>query len=228
MERICAIDFAGTIVEPDVIEAADAFRSRVLDKQPAKEEQLSDDSHFAANRERVAELTGITGDMDIRYQGVDGDPATVDGEAYQNIVASDMFRTGMFVEARERGDDIYVDGIFDALQQLQEECTLAILSTARTDIISGVFSIVPPPVAFAHVVGQSPVLGREKTALAEELVTAGDVVCVIGDSMDDIAAADAVGAASVFVTWGHATGGEEGAADHTVNRPDELPSVVEG
>ncbi|MDY6769001.1 MAG: HAD hydrolase-like protein, partial [Candidatus Nanohaloarchaea archaeon] len=213
---------------PDVIEAADRFRAEVIGKQPADEAELSDDSHFAANRERVAALTGITADMELPYRDVDGTFTTLTGEAYQNVVASDMFRTGMFVEARERGDDIYVDGVFDALEQMQETYTLAVLSTARTDIIAGIFSIVPPPVEFAHVVGQSPVLGRDKPELAEELAEEGDVACVIGDAMDDVRAGQAVGAETVFVTWGHATGDEEDAADHTVNRPDELPAVVKG
>ncbi|MFB6294851.1 MAG: HAD family hydrolase [Candidatus Nanohaloarchaea archaeon] len=223
---VCAVDFAGTLLDPAVIEAADAFRAEVLGREEVGDADYADDTHFAENRRRVADLTGVMADMTVTVR--EGERTrTLTGEQYQNTVSSDLFRTGVLRATRRRDGDVFVDGMPDALTAVQDAgYRLIIVSTARTDIISAVLQVAGCPATFDRIVGQSPELGGGKEELMREAAHHGSVRCVVGDSMPDIAAGHAVGARTVFVSWGHASGGEEDAADRTVAEPVELPDAV--
>ena len=95
-------------------------------------------------------------------------------------------------------------------------------------IITGILAIVKCPVKFDFVVGQDPVLSRDNNEfLVDELSKEGEVKYLIGDKMYDLKPAEKINAKSVFVTWGHPTGGEEEFADFTVKDAKELVKVIE-
>jgi len=54
----------------------------------------------------------------------------------------------------------------------------------------------------------------------------GDVVYALGDKMSDLEAGKKAGAKTIFVTWGHPSGGEGDFADHIIDHPSKLGDII--
>lgn len=216
------VDFAGTLVKTEVIDEANRFRAKVLERGlPTKEEHGNPKELYKINREFVSKLTGIREDMQIHYRKNDNTNMELKGEGVLNQISTTLFQIGMYMVAKKYGKEIFYPGMVEELGRVKDK-GLAIVSGVRTDIISGIMRITGIKI-FQEVIGQAPALGLSNTELLEQLQ---DVEFVIGDKLSDIEPAKKLGARSVFVKWGHASGGEEEAADYIVNEPKDLRQIL--
>ncbi|MBR9676768.1 HAD hydrolase-like protein [Candidatus Woesearchaeota archaeon] len=227
-DKIVMVDFAGTLVKASVIEEANEFRSKVLERGlPSIEEHAHPDELYKANREFVEKLTGLTKDLKVQYRKNDLEFMELTGEQLQNQVATNLFQIGMYMSAKKHGLSIVPEGFVEQLQRIQKAgYKLAIVSGVRTDIISGMLQIAKIPVAFDFVIGQPPILGVNNEENIKLLQEKGTVTFVIGDKLSDLEPAKGVGAKTVFVKWGHPSGGEEEFADYTIEKPEELEKII--
>ncbi len=227
--RIVAFDFAGTLIRASIIEEANKFRAKVLKRSlPKAAEHAHPDTLYQVNREFVEMLTGITPSMRLQYTTNAKEDIELSGEAVQNQIATTLFQIGMFMAAKKYRQEILPEGMLKQLQRLQElGYTLAIVSGVRTDIISGMLQIAEIPLEFDHIFGQPPMLGVSAEEQLRKLQAEhGRVFFFIGDKKSDLQAAKKIKAQAVFVTWGHASGGEAKVADAVVEEPEDLEEVV--
>ncbi len=231
LERIIVVDFSGTLIKPVVAEEANLKRYDLLGiKRPNETEhkrQHGTKEHYATMTRYIDIEFGIKDEMRIRTRQNYGGSLELMGKDIKTMIMTDLFRNFMYLVAQERGLGIYVNGMLDALIAIQEGgYKLAIVSGIREDIITGMFAITKCPVRFDFVCGQDPVLSRSNEEMNKELSGQGKIEFIIGDKMSDLAPAKQFGAKTVFVTWGHQTGGEEGFADFTVNEARELVEII--
>jgi len=225
-ERIVLVDFAGTLVKAEVIEEANEFRAKVLQKAlPTKEQHADPEAFYKVNREFVEKLTGLNGKAKIRYRKNDLGFMELTGEQAQNQISTNLFQIGMYMAAKKYGKNLFPDGLIEQLLRIQKRgYKLAIVSGVRTDIISGMLQIAGIPLKFDYIYGQPPILGIEnQEADIEELKSKGTLEYVLGDKLSDLQRG---AKKSIFVTWGHPAGGEEKYADYTISNPKELEKII--
>jgi len=92
--------------------------------------------------------------------------------------------------------------------------------------LSGLFSITKIPVEFDYVYGQDPVLSKDSEKLLDKLAEKGEIAFIIGDKLSDLKPAKKFNAKSIFVKWGHPTGGEEEFADYSVSSAEEIEKII--
>ncbi len=220
-DKFIAIDFAGTLVTPEFINKANEFRAQILDRAlPTKKEHTNPEELYKNNRELVEKLTGLSANHDVLRTELTGEVIEVPGEAFQNIIATNLFMVGCFQAAKELGMRSFPKGLDVELLSLQERgFKLAIVSGVRTDIIAGVLAITGFPVVFDDILGQPATLGVSGIQQLEELPK---VAWMIGDKESDAQDAKAVGAKSAFVSWGF---GEDVKADLAVITPADLKKI---
>ncbi len=223
-ERFVAIDFAGTLVTPEFINKANAFRAKILNTAlPSHEDHNNPEELYKNNRKLVEALTGLLAEHTVLRTELTGEVLEVPGEAFQNIIATNLFMIGCFQAAKELGLKAFPEGLDKELLRLQEDgFTLAIVSGVRSDIISGVLEITGFPVVFGDILGQPATLGVSGVEQLQELQERGEVAWMVGDKESDVKDAKTVGAKSVFVTWGF---GEDVQADIVVRSPADLRSI---
>jgi len=216
-----ALDFAGTLVKPEVVEEANEFRAEVLEREVPGEDEYGDSEElYENNREAVEQLTGVKEHHNVRNRETLGE-VELKGKEYQNVISTDLFRIGMLKAAEEHDGYIFQEGIREALEQLSEEYTIAVFSGVRTDIITALFKITGIR-SVTYVLGQPPQLGVSNNDHLEELMREGSLEHIIGDNIDDLEVGKEYGAETVFVEWGHESGGEKDVADQVVKSPEEL------
>ncbi len=232
MDKIVAIDFSGTLVKSFLAEKANLKRYEILGlEKPSKEEHKKlhgTKKHYDIIKQQLTENYGLDSNAKIKYLQNYGNEIELSGDDVNTIIMTDLFRIGMYSVAREHSKEIYSDGILDVLKIIQERgYKLAIVSGIREDIITGIFSITDCPIKFDYIYGQDPVLSRgDNKMLNEELTKQGKIKFIIGDKMSDLEPAKQVEAKSIFVKWGHATGGEEEFADYSIDKPEELLEII--
>ena len=221
MAKIVVVDFAGTLIKPEIIEEANAFRSKILERGlPSKEEHGQPDKLYKINREYVEKLTGLRSDMKIRYRENDLDFLELSAELTENQISTNLFQIGMYMAAKKHGKDIIPEGLLEQLERIQGlGYTLVIVSGVRTDIISGVLHIAGIDLEF-EIYGQPPVLGRSNAA---DYKMIGKIAFILGDKIMDFADARAQ---KIHVQWGYTAGGEEEAADYSIKDPKELENII--
>ncbi len=226
-EKIVLVDFAGTLIKAEVIEEANILRSQILKRVlPSKQEHGHAETLYKANREFVESLTGLKKDMRIEYTENDLDRVEIEGEKYQNQIATNLFQLGMYMAAKKYTKKMIPEGFVEELQRIKQlGYKLAIASGVRTDIISGMLQIAQIDVPFDYIYGQPPILGVSNKENLKKVQAHGTVEYVIGDKMSDLEVTKE--AKTIFVTWGHATGGEQEFADHTINKPEELQKIIQ-
>lgn len=226
-EKIIVVDFAGTLIKAEIIEEANEFRSEILQRElPSKDEHGDADKLYKNNRDLVENLTGVNGDMSVRYRENDGDYLDLIGSDLQNQIATNLFQIGMYKVAKKYGLGIFNDGFVDTLLELRGKGkVVAIASGVRADIISGMMQIAGFD-GIDIIAGQSPILGRNNYDLFEEVNKQGDIVAVVGDKLSDLEPAKKYGAYSIFYRGGHPTGGEEDFADYSIDSPKELLNIL--
>ena len=228
-ERIVLVDFAGTLVKAEMIEEANIFRADVLQKSlPTKEQHADPESFYKVNREFVERLIGLKSDAKVRYRENDLDFMELSGEDVQNQISTNLFQIGMYMVAKKYGKDIVPEGLIEQLQRVKDlGYKLAIVSGVRTDIISGMLQIAGIPFEFDYIYGQPPKLGVEnQESDVEELKSKGLIEYSLGDKLSDLERGKIDGCKSIFVKWGHPSGGEEEIADYTINHPKELENII--
>src|SRR3972149_11129722 len=162
-EKIVLVDFAGTLVKAEVIEEANVFRAKVLQKAlPTKKHHANPEEFYKVNREFVEKLTGLDTKAKIKYRENNLEFMDLTGKQVQNQISTNLFQIGMFMAAKKHGRDIVPKGFAEELQRIKKSgYKLAIVSGVRTDIISGMLQIAKVPVEFDYIYGQPPVLGIE-------------------------------------------------------------------
>jgi phosphoglycolate phosphatase-like HAD superfamily hydrolase len=227
MTDIILVDFAGTLIKTEVLDRANELRSNILNRSlPDAQEHAHSETLYANNREYVQALTGITEDMQIQYTSHKLDCVMLSGSEVQNKIATTLFQIGMFQAAKQYGADMFVEGMIDTLTQLKQQgFRLAIISGVRTDIISGMFQIAGVEI-FDHILGQPSRLGISNEQQYQQISELGDVTYVIGDKASDIEPAKHFGCKSIFVDWGHPTGGEEELADYSISQAKQLMDII--
>ncbi len=229
---IVVVDFSGTLVKPFVAEEANLNRYKVLGLTPPSEQDRKrhhgTKEHYDPLRARIGEIYGIRSDLMFRFLQSHGFEIELNGTEYETMMMTDRFRDEAFKIAKERGLNIFSDGMIDALQTVQRRgYKLAIVSGMRLDIIAGLLGITLCPLRFDFIYGQDPILSRDDNKLlTQELAKQGTIEYIIGDKMADLEPATMVGAKSIFFKGGHPTGGEEQFADHTVARAKELEDII--
>jgi phosphoglycolate phosphatase-like HAD superfamily hydrolase len=229
VERIVLVDFAGTLVKAEMIEKANEFRSHVLEKSiPTTEQHAHSESLYKVNREFVEKLTGLPSNCKVKYRENDLEFLDLSGADVQNQIATTLFQIGMYMVAKEHGKNIFPEGLLDQLARIQQAgYKLAIVSGVRTDIISGMLQIAGSMVTFDYIYGQPPKLGKKnQDADVKELKSKGSIVFSLGDKLSDLERGTHEGCKTIFVTWGHAMGGEKEIADYTINSPTELEDII--
>jgi FMN phosphatase YigB (HAD superfamily) len=228
MPRIISLDFAGTLIKAEVIEEANEFRARVLQRSiPSKEEHANPEELYRINNQYVSKLTGLEKGMTVRYRQNDLDFIDIPAEKYLNQISTNLFQIGMWTVAKEYGLEIVPEGMVEQLQRMKKlGYRLAIYSGVRTDIISGMLQIARVPVKFDYIYGQPPVLGVGNEENLNSIKQHGQLAYVIGDKLDDLEAGRKAGAKTIFVTWGHAMGREEKFANHTISEPVQLERII--
>ncbi len=228
-DKIILVDFAGTLVNAEIIEEANEFRSAILNRGiPAKDEHGNPELLYKANREFVESLTGIKKGMKVHYRKNDLGFMDLTGEQVQNQIATNLFQIGMFMAAKKHGLGIFPEGLVQQLKRIKKlGYKLAIVSGVRTDIISGMLQISKAGLEFDYLYGQPPVLGEENQASAiKELKKRGSIAYSIGDKYSDLERTRLPGTKLIFVRWGHASGGEEELADYSIINPEELKEII--
>ncbi|MEW5897526.1 MAG: HAD hydrolase-like protein [Nanoarchaeota archaeon] len=229
MERIVLVDFAGTLVKAEMIEEANVFRANVLQKSlPTKEQHADPESFYKVNREFVEKLVGLKSDARVKYRENDLDFMELSGVDVQNQISTNLFQIGTYMVAKKYGKDIVPEGLIEQLQRVKDlGYKLAIVSGVRTDIISGMLQIAGIPFEFDYIYGQPPKLGVENQETdVEELKSKGKIEYSLGDKFSDLERGKIDGCKSIFVKWGHPSGGEEDFADYSINNPKELEDII--
>ena len=229
MERFVLVDFAGTLVKAEMIEEANVFRANVLQKSlPTKEQHSDPESFYKVNREFVEKLIGLKSDANVKYRENDLDFIELSGTDVQNQISTNLFQIGMYMVAKKYGKDIFPEGLIEQLQRVKNlGYKLAIVSGVRTDIISGMLQIAGIPFEFDYVYGQPPKLGVEnQESDVGELKSKGTIEYSLGDKLSDLERGKIVGCKSIFVKWGHPSGGEEEIADYVMKDPKELEDII--
>ena len=54
----------------------------------------------------------------------------------------------------------------------------------------------------------------------------GDIVYSLGDKLSDLERGKESGLKSIYVKWGHPSGGEEEFADYSINTPKDLEKII--
>ena len=225
-EKIILVDFAGTLVKAEIIEEANLFRAKILQKAlPTKDQHADPEALYKVNREFVEKLTGLKTKVKVRYRKNDLAFMNLTGEQVQNQISTNLFQIGMYMAAKKHGKKIIPQGLVEQLQRIQKlGYKLAIVSGVRTDIISGMLQIARIPLKFDYIYGQPPILGMENQEQdIKELQTKGILEYVLGDKLSDL---QRTATKSIFVTWGHAAGGEKDYADFSISKPQELEKII--
>ncbi|MEM4245649.1 MAG: HAD hydrolase-like protein, partial [Candidatus Nanoarchaeia archaeon] len=166
--------------------------------------------------------------MKIKFIQNYGEEIELSGKDVKTMIMTDLFRNGMYFVASKYGKNIYAEGMLDSLNKIKRRgYKLAIVSGIRKDIITGMLAITKCPLKFDYVYGQDPVLSLDDNEfLNTELAKKGKLEYIIGDKLDDLRPARVFDAKSIFVRWGHPTGGEEKFADFSINHPKELERII--
>lgn len=232
-DKIVVVDFSGTLIKSFVAEEANLKRYEILGiPTPSKAEHKKlhgTKQHYDIIKEHIAEKYGISDDMKIFFiQNYDGE-VELSGKDVKTIIMTDLFRDCMYLVASENKQRIYADKILESLGVIQQRgYKLAIVSGIRKDIITGLLAITNCPIEFDYIYGQDPVLSRDDNQqLNNELAKRGAIRYIIGDKLDDLKPSKKLKAKSIFVRWGHPTGGEEDFADYSINTPDELKKIIQ-
>ncbi len=230
--KIVVVDFSGTLIKSFVAEQANLKRYDILGipkPSEAEHKQLhGTKKHYDMIKQHISDKFGLADDMKIGFiHNYDGE-IELSGKDVKTIIMTDLFRDCMYQVASENGHNIYADGILDSLKTIQSRgYKLAIVSGIRKDIITGLLAITRCPVNFDYIYGQDPVLSRDDNQqLNNELAKKGTIEYIIGDKLDDLKPAEKLKAKSIFVKWGHPTGGEEDFADHSISTPKELGNII--
>lgn len=223
--KIIAIDFAGTLVKAEIIEEANEFRTEILNRsKPTTDEHADPDKLYKVNNEFVEKLTGLKQNADVFYTTNEMHDIKLKGNDIQTQIATNLFQIGMYMAAKKHRLNIIPEGFIEQLKRLKQKgYKLAIVSGVRSDIISGMLEIAGVPVEFDFIKGQPPILGRDNL---DDIKTLENVEFFIGDKMSDLERAKPVDAKSIFVKWGHPSGGEEEFADFTIKTPKELDHLI--
>lgn len=232
--RIVSVDFSGTLVKPFVAEEANLKRYDVLGiPKPSKsvqKRQLGTKEHYNIIREYIEKKFGVSDNLKVCFIQNYGEEIEMSGKDVKTMIMTDLFRNGMYFVAAKYGKSVYAEGILDSLRTVQKRgYKIAIVSGVRKDIITGVLAITKCPLKFDYILGQDPVLSLDDNEfLNEELSKRGRVEYIIGDKLDDLKPADSLEppAKSIFVRWGHPTGGEEGFADYSISSSKELEEII--
>jgi phosphoglycolate phosphatase-like HAD superfamily hydrolase len=230
--NIVVVDFAGTLVKAEAIEEANLLRFRQLGipepTAPQHKRMHATKVHYDLIRKAIEKDYAIADAVTILHQQNNGAQITLSGKQMKTNIMTDLFRNAMYAVAAKQGKDVYPEGLLAALQAIKKKgYALAIVSGVRTDIISGMLAITKCPVTFDYIYGQDAILSRDDNAAQyRELAKQGTIYYVIGDKLSDLLPAKQLGAKAVFVTWGHAEGGEDDVADYIVKTPKELTKIV--
>jgi len=225
MEKIIAIDFAGTLIKSEIIEEANKYRAKILQKAlPTKKQHADPEQFYKINREFVEKLIGLKKNSKIKYRKNDLEFMELTGEQVQNQISTNLFQIGMFVTAKKHKKDIFPKGLIKELQKIKKlGYKLAIISGVRTDIISGMLQIANTN-TIDYIYGQPPILGHENQEEdIRELKKKGKILYSIGDKLSDL---ERIKTKTIFVKWGHPSGGEEKFADYTIEKPSELSEII--
>jgi len=231
-EKIVVVDFSGTLTKPSLAEEANVRRCKILGTSvPDIEEhkkQHGTKAHYDILKQKIEEKYGLRDDMKTSYVQNYGDEIELSGKDMKTIIMTELFKIANFEIAVEQGLDIFMDGMVEALKKVKDKgFKLAIVSGIRSDIITGLFSITKFPVEFDYVYGQDPVLSREDSEkLLDKLAENGEIAFIIGDKLSDLTPAKKFNAKSIFVKWGHPTGGEEEFADYSVSSAEEIEKII--
>ena len=174
--RIIVVDFAGTLIRQAVIDEANIFRSKVLERAlPTTIEHAHKELLYKGNREAVEKLTGISSSMKIQYRENSLDRLDLTGENVQTQISTNLFQIGMFMAAKKYGKLMVPQGLLAELEHCkQKKYKLAIVSGVREDIISGMLSIGGIEI-FDYIYGQPPILGVENSKNLQDLRRRGSV-----------------------------------------------------
>ena len=232
-DKIVVVDFSGTLIKSFVAEQANLKRYDILGiPKPSEKEHKQlhgTKKHYDVIKQHISDRFGISDDMKVGFvQNYDGE-IELSGKDVKTIIMTDLFRDCMYLVASENGQKIYADGILDSLKTIQNRgYKLAIVSGIRKDIITGLLAITKCPVKFDYIYGQDPVLSRDDNQqLNSELAEKGIIEYVIGDKLDDLKPTKKLKSKSIFVKWGHPTGGEEDFADYSISTPEELEKIIQ-
>lgn len=232
MSKIVVVDFSGTLIKPIVVEEANLKRYEILGiPKPSFTEHKKlhgTKKHYDIIKQYIAEKYGLSDTMKISQVQNYGGEIELSGKDVKTIIMTDLFRNGMYLIATERKNNIFVNGMVESLQKIQKRgYKLAIVSGIRKDIITGMLAIVKCQLKFDYIYGQDPVLSKDDNFLLnKELTKKGKIEFMIGDKLDDLKPAQKLKAKSIFVKWGHPTGGEEKFADYTIKNPKELEKII--
>ena len=231
-DKIAVIDFSGTLIKSFVAEKANLKRYDLLGiPKPSEIEHKKlhgTKQHYDIIRGYISKEYSISDDMKISFvQNYNGE-IELSGKDVKTIIMTDLFRDCMYLVASKNGKKIYADGILDSLKVIQGRgYKLAIVSGIRKDIITGLLAITRCPIKFDYIYGQDPVLSRDDNQqLNKELAKQGKIEYIIGDKMGDLEPAKKLKAKSIFVKWGHPTGGEEEFADYSIETAKELEKII--
>lgn len=227
MKPIIALDFAGTLIKPEIVEEANEFRTAILNRNtPSRDEHAHPEALYKINNEYVEKLTGITKDMQILYRENTLEEISLSGAQVQTQIMTNLFQMGMYMTAKKHKKGIFPDNLLNVLKKLQKTYDLVIVTGIRTDIVAGMLAIVRCPIQFASIYGQPPILGVSNEKHLQKLSNKDNVLYVIGDKLSDLEPAKKINASTIYVAWGHASGGEEQFADYTVRNPSELLQIL--
>ena len=233
VDKIVVVDFSGTLIKSFVAEQANFKRYDILGiPKPSEKEHKQlhgTKKHYDVIKQHISDKFGISDDMKIGFIHNYNGEIELSGKDVKTIIMTDLFRDCMYLVASENGQKIYADGILDSLKVIQNRgYKLAIVSGIRKDIITGLLAITKCPIKFDYVYGQDPVLSRDDNQqLNFELAKSGTIKYIIGDKLDDLKPAKKLRAKSIFVKWGHPTGGEENFADYSIDKPKELEKIIQ-
>lgn len=231
-DRIVVVNFSGTLIKPYVAEEANLKRYDILGiPWPSEKEHKrlhGTKEHYDTIKEYIFKKFGVEDWMKIMQIQNYGKEIELSGKDVKTMIMTDLFRNAMYLVAKEHGRDIFVDGILDSLGVIQKRgFKIAIVSGIRKDIITGMLEITRCPLKFDYILGQDPVLSMDDTQkLLGELAKAGKVEYIIGDKLENLKPAKKFGAKSVFVRWGHPTGGEEKFADYSIDDAKDLEKII--
>ncbi|MBU0461422.1 MAG: HAD hydrolase-like protein [Nanoarchaeota archaeon] len=230
--KIVVVDFSGTLIKPFVAEEANRKRYSLLGiRLPGMKQHKKlhgTKGHYNIIRQYISKKFGIDDKMRVCFVQNYGKDIVLSGKDVKTLIMTDLFRDGMYQVAAKKGRNIYATGMIDALKIVKKRgYKLAIVSGIRKDIITGMLAITQCPLKFDYIYGQDPVLSKDDNhQLNKELSKKGKIEYIMGDKLADLKPAKKMKAKSIFVRWGHPTGGEEAFADYTISNAKQLMKII--
>lgn len=210
--KVIFLDWDGTIAKKDVANKAAIIRGKMLGVNFTKkhiQEAQKTHAHYDINKKLISKYTGVT-----------------DKKLLTEIMTN-LFQYYYLGVVNEEKQDIFYKDMIIVLKEMKKKygLKLVIVTTLRQDIVEPALQIVEQERLFDAVFGEPADLCFTKLDLCKKAAKKyGKPLLMIGDRKDDIESGRAVGAKTVYCTWGSEDNNHT-ITDYIIKKPVKLKKI---